>query len=113
MDAAGGALWMGACGLALAALAVARAGRRQPQHRGWPWWAAALALAALALPAVAAGSEPMFRITVALEGDDAAAPAAEAMALGAGMRLQADVLLDRRRLIEWLFEPLLGLKGRV
>jgi diguanylate cyclase (GGDEF)-like protein len=56
MDAAGGALWMGACGLALAALAVARAGRRQPQHRGWPWWAAALALAALALP-VAAGLE--------------------------------------------------------
>jgi membrane fusion protein len=29
------------------------------------------------------------------------------------MRLQADVLLDRRRLIEWLFEPLLGLRGRV
>ncbi len=25
------------------------------------------------------------------------------------MRLQADVLLERRRLIEWLFEPLLGL----
>jgi membrane fusion protein len=29
------------------------------------------------------------------------------------MRLQADVLLERRRLIEWLFEPLLGLKGRL
>lgn len=72
---------------------------------------AASELAALALPAVAAGGEPMFRITVALE--EGAAPAAEAMALGAGMRLQADVLLDRRRLIEWLFEPLLGLKGRV
>ena len=25
------------------------------------------------------------------------------------MRLQADVLLERRRLIEWLFEPVLGL----
>lgn len=73
---------------------------------------AASELAALALPAVAAGGEPMFRITVALE-DGAAAPAAEAMTLGAGMRLQADVLLDRRRLIEWLFEPLLGLRGRV
>lgn len=72
---------------------------------------AASELAALALPAVAAGGEPMFRITVALE-DGAAAPA-EAMTLGAGMRLQADVLLDRRRLIEWLFEPLLGLRGRV
>lgn len=73
---------------------------------------AASELAALALPAVAATGEPMFRITVALD-EGAAAPAAEAMALGAGMRLQADVLLDRRRLIEWLFEPLLGLKGRV
>ncbi|MBX3599180.1 MAG: HlyD family efflux transporter periplasmic adaptor subunit [Rubrivivax sp.] len=73
---------------------------------------AASELAALALPAVAATGEPMFRITVALE-DAATTPAAEAMALGAGMRLQADVLLDRRRLIEWLFEPLLGLKGRV
>jgi membrane fusion protein len=27
------------------------------------------------------------------------------------MRLQADVLLERRRLVEWLFEPLLGLQG--
>lgn len=73
---------------------------------------AASELAALALPAVTATGEPMFRITVALE-DAATGPAAETMALGAGMRLQADVLLDRRRLIEWLFEPLLGLKGRV
>lgn len=73
---------------------------------------AASELAALALPAVAAGGEPMFRITVALD-EPAPAPATEAMPLGAGMRLQADVLLDRRRLVEWLFEPLLGLKGRV
>lgn len=73
---------------------------------------AASELAALALPAVAAGGEPMFRITVALD-EPAPAPAAGAMPLGAGMRLQADVLLDRRRLVEWLFEPLLGLKGRV
>jgi membrane fusion protein len=33
--------------------------------------------------------------------------------LTAGMQLEADVLLDRRRLIEWLFEPLLGLTGRL
>jgi membrane fusion protein len=30
-----------------------------------------------------------------------------------GMQLDADVLLDRRRLVEWIFEPLLGLGGRV
>ena len=64
-------------------------------------------LAALALPAVGAGGEPLFRITVALD----ALPAG--MQLAAGMRMQADVLLERRRLIEWLFEPLLGLRHRL
>jgi membrane fusion protein len=29
------------------------------------------------------------------------------------MQVEADVLLDRRRLIEWVFEPLLGLAGRM
>jgi membrane fusion protein len=29
------------------------------------------------------------------------------------MQLEADVQLDRRRLIEWIFEPVLGLAGRV
>jgi len=33
--------------------------------------------------------------------------------LAAGMRLQADVLLEKRKLIEWLFEPLLGLRKRL
>lgn len=68
---------------------------------------AANELSALALPALGNGSEPMFRITVALEGEPVARP------LAAGMRLQADVLLERRRLVEWLFEPLLGLRGRL
>jgi membrane fusion protein len=64
-------------------------------------------LAALSLPAQAPGSEPLFRITVGLD-----API-RTMPLGPGLRLQADVLLERRRLIEWLFEPLLGLQGRL
>ena len=65
-------------------------------------------LAALTLPlGGAAGGEPLFRITVALDGEPVATP------LAPGMRLQADVLLERRRLIEWLFEPLLGLRGRL
>lgn len=68
---------------------------------------AASEMAALALPAAAAGGEPMFRITVALDE-----PASE-LPLAVGMRLQADVLLERRRLVEWLFEPLLGFKGRL
>lgn len=67
-------------------------------------------LASLALPALdeaAREREAMFRITVAL--DDGSAPA---LPLVAGMRLQADVQLERRRLVEWLFEPLLGWEGR-
>ncbi len=67
---------------------------------------AASELAALALP-VANTGEPLFRITVALDDAPVAQP------LAAGMRLQADVLLERRRLIEWLFEPLLGLRNRL
>jgi hypothetical protein len=31
----------------------------------------------------------------------------------AGMRMQAGAMLGRRRLIEWLFAPLLGLTGRL
>ena len=69
---------------------------------------AASELATLALPA-AAPAEPLFRITVALED----APGTEPLALAPGMRLQADVLLDRRRLVEWLFEPLIGLRDRL
>jgi len=65
-------------------------------------------MAALSLPVADGEREALFRITVALD----AAPG-EAMPLVAGMRLQADVLLERRRLVEWLFEPLLGLKGRI
>jgi membrane fusion protein len=37
----------------------------------------------------------------------------QAQPLAAGMQLEADVLLDRRRLIEWIFEPLLSVTGRV
>jgi len=67
-------------------------------------------LAGLSLPAGldGGGREPMFRITVALDP----APG-EPLPLVAGMRLQADVLLERRRLVEWLFEPLLGFERRI
>lgn len=57
-------------------------------------------------------AEPMFRITVAMDHPYLNANG-EKQPLMAGMRMQADVLLERRRLIEWLFEPLLGLSGRI
>ncbi|MFT6437607.1 MAG: membrane fusion protein, partial [Candidatus Azotimanducaceae bacterium] len=36
----------------------------------------------------------------------------KAVALKEGMSLKADIVLDRRSLLEWLFEPLLINKGR-
>lgn len=60
----------------------------------------------------AALNEPLYRITVALDKQQVSAYGEE-RALVPGMQLDADVLLDRRRLVEWIFEPLLGLGGRV
>ncbi|HOM14629.1 MAG TPA: HlyD family efflux transporter periplasmic adaptor subunit [Rubrivivax sp.] len=76
---------------------------------------AAPELAALALPgpgAADANAEPMFRITVAMEPGGLQA-FGTAQPLVAGMRMEADVLLERRRLVEWLFAPLLGLTNRL
>ncbi|MGY4831572.1 HlyD family secretion protein [Sphaerotilaceae bacterium SBD11-9] len=66
-------------------------------------------LASLALPG---GSEPLYRITVALDQQTVQAYG-QAQTLAPGMQLDADVLLDRRRLIEWIFEPVLSIAGRV
>jgi membrane fusion protein len=60
----------------------------------------------------APAGETLYRITVALPAQTIDAYGAP-QPLTAGMELEADVLLDRRRLIEWIFEPLLGLSGRV
>ncbi|MBC8057325.1 MAG: HlyD family secretion protein, partial [Rhizobiales bacterium] len=70
-------------------------------------------LAGLSLPAaLSAGGEPLYRITVDLDRQSVAAYG-QPQALSPGMQLEADVLLDRRRLIEWLFEPVLGIAGRI
>jgi membrane fusion protein len=76
---------------------------------------AAPELAGLALSGprdTASRDEPMFRITVAMDEPQLHAFGAT-QPLVAGMRMQADVLLERRRLIEWLFEPVLGLSNRL
>jgi membrane fusion protein len=57
-------------------------------------------------------AEPLYRITVALE-QQAVQAYGHAQPLVAGMQLEADVMLERRRLIEWIFEPLLSIAGRV
>jgi len=72
-------------------------------------------LAGLPLPEAMKGTssaEPLYRITVTLDRQ-AVQAYGQAQPLAAGMQLEADVLLDRRRLIEWIFEPLLSVTGRV
>ena len=59
-----------------------------------------------------ASNEPLYRITVALDQQTVAAYG-QPQALSPGMQIEGDVQLDRRRLIEWIFEPVLGLAGRV
>jgi membrane fusion protein len=56
--------------------------------------------------------EPMYRIAVSLERQDVPA-GVEARPLVPGMQLEADVPIERRRLVEWLFAPVLGVAGRV
>ena len=55
--------------------------------------------------------EPLYRIKVALDAQSVPAYGRDEP-LHPGMQLEADLLLDRRRLIEWVFEPLLSLAGR-
>lgn len=69
-------------------------------------------LGGMAVPMAGAAQEPLYRVTVTLEQQSVVAYG-QAQALAPGMQLEADVMLERRRLIEWIFEPLLGLAGRV
>jgi membrane fusion protein len=65
-----------------------------------------------ALPLASKPNEPLYRVTVTLEQQYVMAYG-RPEPLAAGMQLEADVLLERRRLVEWLFAPVLGIAGRV
>jgi membrane fusion protein len=56
--------------------------------------------------------EPVYRVDVALERQQVAALGQE-FALRPGMLVNADLLLEKRTLLEWIFEPVLQLKGRL
>lgn len=56
--------------------------------------------------------EPVYPARVVLEAQQIRAYGAD-VPLKAGMRLEADVALERRRVYEWLLEPVLGLRGRL
>jgi membrane fusion protein len=56
-------------------------------------------------------TEPLYRVAVKLD-DPTVLAYGKAEPLKAGMAVDADILQERRRLIEWVFEPLYGLARR-
>jgi len=62
-------------------------------------------------PHATGSAEPVYRVTVTLASQTAAAYG-EAAPLQPGMKLQADVLIETRRLHEWILDPLYSLSGR-
>jgi membrane fusion protein len=69
-------------------------------------------LAAQPTPSARATHGPMYRIAVTLSRQDIAA-GAQTRPLVPGMQLEADVPIERRRLVEWLFAPVLGVADRI
>lgn len=56
--------------------------------------------------------EPAYRVFVKLDSQTVHSPGAE-LALRPGMLVSADLLMEKRTLLEWLFQPLLQLRERV
>ena len=56
--------------------------------------------------------EPVYRVTVRLIRQDMLA-FGQVMDLSAGMALTADIILEHRSFAEWLFEPILAIRGRL
>src|SRR5689334_22226584 len=56
--------------------------------------------------------EPVYRVDVALDKQSVSALGQE-FPLRPGMLVNADLLLEKRTLLEWIFEPVLQLKGRL
>ncbi|MCO7191330.1 MULTISPECIES: HlyD family efflux transporter periplasmic adaptor subunit [unclassified Pseudoalteromonas] len=56
--------------------------------------------------------EPAYQVVVSLKAQHAHAYGAS-VPLQAGMLLEADIMVDKRTLFEWLFEPLYSIKGAI
>lgn len=56
--------------------------------------------------------EPLYRVDVALDSQSINSYGQE-LNLKPGMLLSADLIMEKRTVIEWIFEPLLKLKGRL
>ncbi len=65
----------------------------------------------IGLTSLSGTNEPVYRITVALERQSVTAYG-EALPLKPGMQLEADVLIEKRRLYEWILDPLYTITGK-
>jgi len=66
-----------------------------------------------AIPDPAGGAgPPVYRVLVSLESQSVLAYG-ERETLRPGMLVDADILGERRRIIEWVFEPLYAIEGRL
>ncbi len=63
------------------------------------------------LTSLLSGDEAVYLVTVRLRSQTVTAYG-EAVSLQPGMQLEADVLVETRRLIEWVFDPLTTLTGK-
>lgn len=63
------------------------------------------------LTSLYAANEPIYRITVSL-ARQAVTAYGRPMALQSGMQVEADVLMESRRLFEWVLEPLYTVTGK-
>ncbi|MBP2294985.1 HlyD family efflux transporter periplasmic adaptor subunit [Azospirillum rugosum] len=78
-------------------------------HRGRIIQVAHTILTSADLSAPVALGDPAYKVTVALEQQEIAA-FGQRLPLQADMLLHADILLDRRPLLVWLLNPLLGMR---
>lgn len=69
-------------------------------------------LGAGGMPPAVLGDGTFYRVTVRLAAQDVTAYG-KPVPLQAGMALQADILQERRRLYEWVLEPLYSLTGKL
>jgi membrane fusion protein len=54
---------------------------------------------------------PSYRVTVSVDRQSIEA-FGRSFPLGADMTVKADIVFDRRSLLEWVLEPVLSLRGR-
>ncbi|UTH74972.1 HlyD family secretion protein [Chromobacterium sp. IIBBL 290-4] len=66
---------------------------------------------ALRADPAAVNQDPLYRVTVQPDKQSVLAYGRQEP-LQADMLVEADILVDKRRIIEWIFEPLLAIKGK-